>query len=140
MIRSTVLLVLLATTACGDDGNAPLVDADPTVPDAAPREVIMETKPLQPGELFEGIMTSGPGDAAHIVLHGPFAAVSFNIHGHANGGTQVAYEEFEKMDIDYVFRPTSQAKWYLLVRNDGTIAMDVDVRVEIHGEMTWEWE
>lgn len=85
-------------------------------------------------------MTSGPGDAAHIVLHGQFPEVSFNIHGHANGGTQVVYEEFEKMDVSYVFKPTSQAKWYLLVRNDGTVAMDVDVTVEIHGEMMWEWQ
>jgi hypothetical protein len=110
------------------------------VPDAAPREVIMETKPLQPGELFEGIMTSGPGDAARIVLHGQFPSVSFNIHGHAGGGTQVVYEEFDKMDVEYIFRPSSEAPWFLLVRNDGNVAMNVDVRVEIHGEMTWEWQ
>jgi hypothetical protein len=143
-IRITTSLLVLAMTACGDDGGGTnVVDADPTVdvaPDAAPREVVMETRPLQPGELIEGIMTSGPGDAAHIVLHGQFPEVSFNIHGHASGSTQVVHEEFKKMDADYVFKPTSQAKWYLLVRNDGTIAMDVEVRVEIHGDMIWEWQ
>lgn len=143
MIRAALPLVLLAMTACGDDGGSMPVDADTTVdapPDAAPREVVMETRSLAPGEIAEGIMTSGPGDAAHIVLHGQFPTVSFNIHGHANGGTQVVYEEFDKMDVSYVFKPTAQSKWYLLVRNDGSIAQDVEVRVEIHGEMMWEWE
>jgi len=143
MIRTVSLLVLLGMAACGDDGGTGAVDADTTIdvgPDAAPREVVMETRPLQPGEIIEGIMTSGPGDAARIVLHGQFPTVSFNIHGHANGGTQIAHEEFNQMDVSYVFEPTSQAKWYLLVRNDGTVAMDVEVRVEIHGDMTWEWE
>lgn len=100
----------------------------------------METRALQPGEIVEGIMTSGPGDAARILLHGQFPNVSFNIHGHAGGGTQVVYEEFDKMDVDYLFKPTSQAKWYLLVRNDGQIAQEVEVKVEIYGEMMWEWE
>lgn len=140
MIRAWLPLVLLAMAACGDDGGMMVIDADPTLPDAAPREIIMETKPLQPGELFEGIMDSGPGDAARIVLHGPFPSVSFNIHGHAGGGTQVVYEEFDKMDVEYIFQPSSEALWYLLVRNDGNVAMEVDVRVEIHGDMTWEWQ
>ena len=143
MIRTALVLVLLSTAACGDDGGTAVVDADPTVdvaPDAAPREVVMESRPLQPGELIEGITTSGPGDAGHILLHGQFPEVSFNIHGHANGGTQVVYEEFEKMDVDYLFKPTSQAKWYLLIRNDGTVAMNVDVKVEIYGDMAWEWQ
>ncbi|MGE3768359.1 MAG: hypothetical protein AB7L94_39280 [Kofleriaceae bacterium] len=142
MIRPVLGLVALLA-ACGDDGGAGVVDADPTVdvaPDAPPREVVMETRALQPGEIVEGIMTSGPGDAARILLHGQFPNVSFNIHGHAGGGTQVVYEEFDKMDVDYLFKPTSQAKWYLLVRNDGQIAQEVEVKVEIYGEMMWEWE
>ncbi len=143
MIRSAIVVVLFAMAACGDDRGTGVVDADPTVdaaPDAAPRDVVMETRPLQPGEIIEGIMTSGPGDAAHIVLHGQFPDVSFNIHGHANGNTQVVYEEFDKMDVSYLFEPTSQAKWYLLIRNDGTVAMTVDVKVEIYGDMVWEWQ
>lgn len=142
MIRRVLILGLLTLAACGDDGGSSAVDANPAVdaaPDAAPREVIMESRPLQPGELVEGTLTSGPGDAAHIVLHGQFPTVSFNIHGHANGGTQVVYEEFDKQDVDYVFRPASQAKWYLLIRNDGTVAMTVDVTVEIHGNLVWAW-
>jgi hypothetical protein len=143
MIRIGLVLVLLSVTACGDDGGTGVVDADPNVdvaPDAPPREVVMETRPLQPGEFIEGIMTSGPGDAAHILLHGQFPTVSFNIHGHANGNTQVVYEEFDKQDVDYLFKPPSQSKWYLLVRNDGNVAMEVEVKVEIYGEMIWEWE
>jgi hypothetical protein len=144
MIRASLVVILVAaSSACGDDRGTGIVDADPTIdvaPDAPPRDVVMQTRGLQPGELIEGIMTSGPGDAAHIVLHGQVPEVSFNIHGHANGGTQVVYEEFEKMDVDYTFKPTSQAKWYLLIRNDASVAMDVDVKVEIYGEMTWEWQ
>jgi hypothetical protein len=138
---ATALFVLVA---CGDDGGSmPPVDADPTVdmgPDAMPREVITAIQALQPGELVEGIMTSGPGDKARIVLHGQFPAVSFNIHGHAGSGTQVVYEEFNQMDVEYIFEPTAQARWFLLVRNDGNIAMEVDVRVEMHGDMTWDWQ
>jgi hypothetical protein len=143
MIRNGLLLVPFVMFACGDDGGTGVVDADPTVdvaPDAAPREVVMETRALQPGELVEGIMTSGPGDAARIFLHGQFPTVSFNIHGHAGGGTQIVYEEFDKQDVEYLFQPTAQSRWYLLVRNDGQIAMNVDVKVEIYGDMTWEWE
>ena len=66
--------------------------------------------------------------------------VSCDTCDYLHDGTQVVYEEFSKMDIDYVFKPTAQSKWYLLVRNDGNVAMNVDVRVEIHGEMMWEWE
>ncbi len=143
MRRVLVLAASAALAACGDDGGTAVVDADPTVdvaPDAPPREVVMETRALQPGEIIEGIMTSGPGDAARILLHGQFPNVSFNIHGHAGNSTQIVYEEFDKMDVDYLFKPTAQAKWYLLVRNDGQIAQNVDVKVEIYGDMTWEWE
>lgn len=142
-MRVRLVLAMLTIAACGDDGGTGVVDADPTVdvaPDAPPREIVMETRGLQPGEIIEGIMTSGPGDAAHILLHGQFPTVSFNIHGHASGSTQVVYEEFDKMDVDYLFKPTAQAKWYLLVRNDGQVAQNVDVKVEIYGDMQWEWE
>lgn len=142
MIRAALsFMSVLAVAACGDDGGAGVADASvDAAPDAAPREIVMETRPLQPGEIIEGLMTSGPGDAAHILLHGQFPNVSFNIHGHANGSTQIVHEEFDKQDVDYLFEPTSQAKWYLLVRNDGTIAMDVDVKVEIYGDLIWAWE
>ena len=56
MIRAGLVLVLLLA-ACGDDGMV-VIDADPTVdvaPDAPPREVVMETRALDPGMFIEGI-------------------------------------------------------------------------------------
>lgn len=144
MRPTTIVLLIgaLGTAACGDDGSAtpdaPLIDAQP--PDAMPREVITSTQPLMPGELVEGIMNAGAGDVAVIELSGQLPHVEWNIHGHAGGGTQVVYEEFDKMTVRYVFAPTSHADWYLLVRNGGTISMEVDVRVELYGDTMWRWQ
>ncbi len=137
---------------CGDDSSSaadampPSPDADPLAPDAArpdaaiPREVIMETQPLVPGELAEGIMTGGADDFAIIHLEAPAAELDWNIHGHAGGGTQTVYEELNKMVVDYTFTPEAQADWYLLLRNSGPTAMDIQVRVELHHDMQWEWQ
>jgi hypothetical protein len=75
-----------------------------------------------------------------IELSAPVAALGWNIHGHANGGTQVIYEEFDKMTVRYVFVPPAAADWYLLVRNEGQLNIDVDIRVELYGDITWEWQ
>ncbi|MBA3455928.1 MAG: hypothetical protein H0T42_22715 [Deltaproteobacteria bacterium] len=127
-------LALLTLAACGDEGA--------TLPDAAlavPREVIMATKPLRVGELVEGAMTGGSGDTAVITLSAPIADMGWNIHGHANGGTQVIVEEHDKMDVTYTFSPSDRAEWYLLVRNEGQANMEVVVKVELYGTMAWAW-
>ena len=149
MIRA-VLACALLLAACGDDGGStsdggshPVADADPTVdglPDAMPREVIHETKPLQPGELVEGILTGGPSDRALILLTAPTAKMSWNIHSHPNNQTMIAYEEYDVMNVSYVFVPEAQADWYFLIRNDAAVAMNVDVTVQLHGAATWRWE
>ena len=144
-MRSVALAMLLAACGGGDGGEQkidapPPIDADPTAPDAMPREVIMETQSLQPGELVEGIMTGGPSDHSYILLMAPTATIGWNIHGHEGGGTQVAHEEFDVMTAGYEFTPTSQSDWYLLVRNDGGVTMDVMVKVQLFGDMTWEWQ
>lgn len=145
MIRAVLALAILA--ACGDDGETPkqpdasvLVDADPQMPDATPREVITSRQTLMPLELVEGKMTGGPADHAGIHLSAPVAKIGWNIHGHENGGTQVVHEEFDKMEVNFIFVPSSQTDWWLLVRNEGQVAMDVEVRVELYGAMTWVWE
>jgi len=141
MHRSLLCLVTTACLvgACGDDGG-PATPVDAQVPDAMPREVITSTQPLGPGMLVEGIMTGDPDDLAVIDLSAPVAALGWNIHGHANGSTQVIYEEFDKMTVRYVFVPPGAADWYLLVRNEGQLNIDVDIRVELYGDMTWEWQ
>lgn len=145
MSRRIVLALLLAVAAgCGDDEpglpDAQLVDADPTAPDAAAREVITATQSLVPGELVEGIMTGGPADHAVIYLMAPMPELDWNIHGHEGGGTQNVYEEYNVMQALYVFTPTSQSDWWLLLRNSGPVNMDVELRVELHGAMTWRWQ
>jgi hypothetical protein len=135
----------LLVAACGGDtkpmaADAQVIDSDPSAPDAMPREIIMETHQLMPGELVEGIMTGGPSDSAHIQLMGPTATIGWNIHGHEGGGTQVAHEEFDVMTASYPFTPSSQSDWYLLVRNDGGVTMDVQIKVQLFGTLTWEWQ
>ncbi|HUQ01149.1 MAG TPA: hypothetical protein VM261_01580 [Kofleriaceae bacterium] len=147
MNRRLLLTSLLAAAlaACsGDDGGGTVIDAsteiDALVIDAAPRQVIMENQSLQPGELVEGIMTGGPQDVAVIHLEAPVAELDWNIHGHQNGSTQTVYEELNRMVADYVFVPTSDTDWWLLLRNSGPTDMTITVRVELYGDMQWRWQ
>ncbi|HVK82470.1 MAG TPA: hypothetical protein VM513_00115 [Kofleriaceae bacterium] len=148
-------LIALALAACGDDGSgqpdAPVCIPTPsqpcTSPDGAvidaptPRETIMVAQPLVVGEIVEGIMTGGPGDYAVINLHAPTPDMDWNIHGHANNDTQIVDQAFKVTDlVDYVFLPPAEAKWYLLVRNSGATDLTVDLKVDLFGEMTWEWQ
>lgn len=135
-----ILPVFFLAAGCGDDGGSSPVSIDAQPPDAAPRQVIMENLLLEPGELTEGIMTGGAGDLATIHMSAPAAEIDWNIHGHANGGTQVIYEEYNKMAMDYVFSPTKQADWYLLIRNSGPTDMTIQLKVELYGVMQWRWE
>jgi hypothetical protein len=133
----------LLAIGCGSGGSsapdaAPPIDALP--PDAAPRETISERLLLVPGELAEGIMTGGNGDLAVIHLDAPRPEIDWNIHGHANGGTQIVNEGFDLIGVDHVFAPAAQADWFLLVRNGGTTDLTVLVRVELHGNMQWRWQ
>jgi len=131
-------LAALALAACGGGGDAP--GADAAVDAAPPRETVTEVQPLAAGELVEGIMHGGATDHAVIHLASATPTIDWNLHGHNNGGTQMLYEELAKMAVDYRFVPASNGDWYLLIRNGGTVNIDVDVRVELYGEMTWRWQ
>ncbi len=139
--RCILVVALSAVAACGDDGasapDAAQIDAQP--PDAMPREVITSTQPLVPGELVEGIMTGDAQDVAVITLSAP-GNLGWNLHGHANNATQVVYEERGVTTVHYVFVPPAQADWYLLVRNESTLNLDVPIRVELYGDLTWRWQ
>jgi predicted small lipoprotein YifL len=145
-MRAAIVLSLVTFAACGGDGGAKLpdaaaaADADLAIDAAPAREIIMETQPLQATELVEGIMTGGPSDAALIHLEAPVSELDWNIHGHANGGTQTVYEELDKMTVDYVFVPGAQADWWLLLRNSGPTNMDVKVTIRLYGNMQWRWQ
>ena len=142
--RTAALALAAALVAgCGgDDADAPIdapIDAGTGI-DGAPRQIVMETISLVPGELAEGIMTGGPDDYCAIHLEAPVAEMDWNIHGHAGGGTQTVYEELNRMTADYVFRPSAETDWWLLIRNSGPTAMDVVVHVELYEGMQWRWE
>jgi len=141
-----LLLVLVALSACGDDGGtqlpdaAPAADANLSVDAAPPRQTIMEMQTLQPGQLVEGVLTGGPNDLALIHLEAPVSELDWNIHGHAGGSTQTVYEELNKMTVDYAFTPGAQVDWWLLLRNSGPTNMDVKVTVKLYGNMQWRWQ
>lgn len=115
-------------------------DSDPEEPLPPLRETVMETMTLRVGEILEGIMTGGPSDGAVIHLEAQLASLDWNIHGHADGGTQVVDEDFKQMTVDYVYRPSASTDWWLLLRNSGLTNMNVVVQIDLHGEMTWRWE
>ncbi|MDX2091966.1 MAG: hypothetical protein SFX73_29150 [Kofleriaceae bacterium] len=147
MRAAFALAMASVLVGCGDDGggtstpDAPDVTVDSAPPvDAVPRETIMVSQPLVPGELVEGFITGGPPDYAVITLRAPSPDMDWNIHGHANGGTQIVDEGFKVTTVDEVFTLPSQAKWYLLIRNSGSTDLTVDIKVELFGSLTWEWQ
>jgi hypothetical protein len=138
------LACVLALSACGDDGNMTIdaaIAADANGVDAAPpRELVMATQSLQPGQLVEGVLTGGPSDLALIHLEAPVMEMDWNIHGHPDNTTVVVFEELDQMTVDYSYVPSAQGEWYLLVRNSGPTSMDVVVRVGLYANMQWRWE
>jgi hypothetical protein len=139
------LLLVVGIAACGGGDGRTTIDAAPAadasgIDAAPPRELIMETQPLAPGELVEGILTGGPQDLALIHLEAPASELDWNIHGHPGNETIVVYEELNKMTVDYAYTPSAQGDWYLLLRNIGPTTMEIKVRVGLYGAMQWQWQ
>jgi hypothetical protein len=137
-----VLVAVLALAACGGEGGAPVDAAPVDVPgDAMPREVVMENVSLAVNEIVEAIVVGGPGDYARLQMSAGGAGLDWNLHGHANGGTQVVMEELKVTSVDYLFLPSAQADWYLLLRNRGQTDITVQLKIELYGAMTWSgWQ
>lgn len=145
MRAALAFLFASALVGCGDDGGGTVtpdsqVVFDAPLIDAVPTETIMVSQPLVPGEIVEGFITGGPPDYAVITLRAPTPNMDWNIHGHANGGTQIIDEAFNATAADEVFNLPSEAKWYLLIRNSGSTDLTVDIKVELFGDLTWEWQ
>jgi hypothetical protein len=137
-----VLWILLAACSGKDEipklpDGAVASDANLGVDAAPPRETQMSTQSLQAGELIEGIMHGKPGDEVIIHLSAPGPDLDWNLHSHLGGGTQTIYEELHKTTVDYPFLPAAEADWYILLRNSGPTNMDVQVKLDLYGEMTW---
>jgi hypothetical protein len=136
------LLVAGLLAACGDDGGGG-IDASTTMlpPGVTLRDTIMEDVPLQVNEIVEAILVGGPGDAARITMSAGGAPIDWNMHGHANGETQVVTEEFAATNIEYVFVPPAQADWYVLIRNKGQTNISVQLTIELYDDITWSgWQ
>lgn len=141
-----VLLLAGLLVACGGDDGPPKypdaavsADADLSVDALPPRELIMEVRTLEPEELVEGIMTGGPSDLAQIHLMAPMK-LDWNIHSHSTGHAVTVYEEYGKVTVDYPFVPPDNGDWYLLVKNSGNVAADIQIQVGLYGSMTWRWQ
>jgi hypothetical protein len=134
-----------ALVACGGDdgGGSGTIDAHVVdVPgDAMPREVIKEDVPLVVNEIVEAVLAGGPGDYAHIRMTAGGAPIDWNLHGHANGGTQVVIEELKVTSVDYVFLPSAMADWYLLLRNKGQTDITIQLEIQLYNNITWSgWQ
>lgn len=135
-----VVAGVVALAACGDGASTP-VDATSNDGDATPRETITETVPLAATEIVEAILHGGPGDHARIRLTAPGPSLDWNLHGHADGTAQVVEEELQVSAVDYMFVPAAEADWYLLLRNRGQSDIDVQLIIELYGQMTWSgWQ
>jgi hypothetical protein len=135
------LLSCCLLAACNGDGSSQPdafvpPDISPTM-DAMPRQTVMEQVTMVPTELVEAKLIGGAGDLAGLRLTAPAAELDWNIHGHANGSTQIVAEGFNQMQVEYVFQPTAQAEWYLLLRNSGPTDMTIQVRIELFGNIMW---
>lgn len=142
LLGATCVLGSIGAAGCGDGGDAS-PDAGPmTPPDGAvPRQVVMESVPLEINETIEAIMKGGAGDYARLQMTVPGPSLDWNLHGHAGGGTQVVKEEFKATTVDYLFAPSDDADWYLLLRNKGQTNLDVQLRIELYGDITWSgWQ
>jgi hypothetical protein len=144
MTRALVPLVpLVALAACGGGGSGSSAggggDAAVPVDAGPPRQMVMESQNLQPGELVEGIMTGGRADTARIHLAAPMQ-LDWNIHSHATGHAVTLHEEFGTTTADYQFAPPDDGDWYLLIRNSGNVTADIQVGVGLYGAMQWRWQ
>jgi hypothetical protein len=133
-------LIVCACASRRDAMDTPRSDAAPALDtDEVPRQTIAEVQTLEPGELVEGIMTGGRADRAELRVT---AAMQFdwNIHSHASGHAMTVHEEFSEVAAEYSFVPTGDGDWFLLIRNSGNVTSDIQVRVDLFGNMQWRWQ
>jgi hypothetical protein len=126
MIRPTLALALLA--ACGSDDDTAPVDAGPTI--------VEEARVLLLGERIEAIMTGGPGDGAVIAVDAPSPALTWDLHRHAGGDTEIIASGVSTAAIRYQLVPTARDDYFLLLHNTGDAPIDISIDIDLHG-MTW---
>jgi hypothetical protein len=142
MIRSIVLTSLLTAAAwgCGSDANSGVdaVPVDAAIIDAAPKRSIAETKTLAAQGSLEGTFTAKTTDRIVVTLTstGP---IDWNIHGHANGATQIVKGERDVATVSYSFTPPADGEWFVIMANKAATPVDVQVRFDVYGSATLVW-
>ncbi len=143
MIRSLLCISLISVAAfgCSSDANsgvdAALIDAAKV--DAAPTRIIAETKTLAAQGSLEGTFTAKKTDRIVVTLTstGP---IDWNIHGHANGSTQIVKGERDVASVSYQFTPPADGEWFVIMANKGATSVEVQVRFDVFGSATLVWE
>jgi hypothetical protein len=132
-----ILALGIALGACGSGAATP----DASTVDAVPRQVLAVAQPLPQGNEIEGSWTAGPHDSIGLSIMTSEGTIDFDIHGHANGGTQEITSAFGQALITYDFVPTQQAQWYLLLRNDTSDTITLNIDMNLFGAATWNgWQ
>ena len=125
-----LVLVLVPAAACTHHAATP--DASTML-----RQTVTDQETLLPGMLIEGSWLAGPGDQVGLTLSTTVAGMDWDIHGHANNGTQEIVSGFAQMSATYMFEPPQQAQWYLLVRNSASSTLTIDVAMDLYGGAQW---
>ncbi len=142
MIRSIVYtgLISVAALGCGSDAKS-AVDAaqvDAVIIDAAPTRSIVETKTLAAQGSLEGTFTAKKTDRIVVTLTST-GTIDWNIHGHANGSTQIVKGERDVATVSYQFTPPADGEWFVIMANKGATSVDVQVRFDVYGSATLAW-
>jgi hypothetical protein len=127
MIRLVPALALLAACGSGDDDTAP-IDAGPTI--------VEEARVLLLGQRIEAIMTGGPGDRAVIAVDAPSPSLTWDLHRHAGGDTEIIAMGVSATEIRHELVPTIEDEYFLLLHNTGDAPVDVTIDIDLHG-MSW---
>ncbi|MBP9086621.1 MAG: hypothetical protein KBG15_10920 [Kofleriaceae bacterium] len=142
MIRLILLSSFISAVAlgCGSDAKS-AVDAAPVDAaqvDAAPTRTIAETRTVASQDSLEGTFTAKKTDRIVITLTstGP---IDWNIHGHADGATQIVKGERDVTTVNYSFTPLADGDWFIIMANKGATSVDVQVRFEVYGSATLVW-
>jgi hypothetical protein len=126
MTRSIPVLVLLA--GCGSGDVAP--------PDGRDVTLVEEARTLLLGERIEAIMTGGPGDRAVITVDAPSPALTWDLHRHAGGDTEIVASGVSTAAVRYELVPTTEDDYFLLLHNTGDAPIDISIDIDLQG-MTW---
>lgn len=145
MKRASRALVLacFVVAACGDDGDGhdhdhddpagDMADAAPDTADATMSGVIeSRTLTFAPGKFIEVQFRTSQGDRTLLRVTAP-DLVTWNVHGHAGGGTET-FDEGEENPVDAEFIAPSTDSFWFLIGNATSAEFEADIEIEFFGD------